>query len=250
MNTLIGYSGLLGVTLREKIKFDFLFNSKNISTFGDVVPDGTNLFLSCLPATKWQVNMEPKKDFENLLKILDILSHKSYSTVTLFSTIDVYNNSPMGADERHFPNIRGLNYGDNRYYFELLIREYLKTENLLILRLPAIFNKHIKKNIIFDLLNNNNVEKIQYNSSFQWYNLDNLFGDVMKYSSLGNDKIVNLFPEPLETSEILNFFPEYKTFDYSNQTRYNYKTVFGGYIYDKDRSLKEIEKFIIETRSK
>ena len=34
----------------------FEFNSKNIHEFNSVAKDGDEIFLSCLPATKWIVN--------------------------------------------------------------------------------------------------------------------------------------------------------------------------------------------------
>jgi hypothetical protein len=40
--------------------------------------------------------------------------------------------------------------------------------------LPALFGKHIKKNIIYDLLNENEIHNINYNSLYQWYNLSGI----------------------------------------------------------------------------
>jgi len=56
MKILVGNTGLVGQTLKEYQKFDIEFNSKNINDFEKLVPDNCEIWLSCLPATKWMVN--------------------------------------------------------------------------------------------------------------------------------------------------------------------------------------------------
>ena len=104
MNILIGHTGLIGETLKEKINFDFVYNSKNISNFDKQVSNGNNLWLSCLPATKWLVNKNLQEDIQNINFLINILTKKNYNNVFLFSTIDVYNDSPSLVNENYFPN--------------------------------------------------------------------------------------------------------------------------------------------------
>jgi nucleoside-diphosphate-sugar epimerase len=173
MKIIVGNTGLVGTTLCESINFDLKFNSSNMNEFSSLVEDGSELYLSCLPATKWVVNKNVTGDFENLMNILNVIKKKKYSKVILISTIDVYNNTPLKSNEMTPPLVQSLNYGNNRYLFEVLCKDFLITEEIKVFRLPALFNKHIKKNILFDLINSNNIESINSNSSFQWYNLDN-----------------------------------------------------------------------------
>ena len=49
--------------------------------------------------------------------------------------------------------------------------------------LPGVFSKNIKKNIIYDLIHNNNVSEINSDSIFQWYNLENLTKDIDTFST-------------------------------------------------------------------
>lgn len=243
---LVGSSGLVGKTLCESIKFNQTFNTQNIYEFSSTVKNGSELYLSCLPAAKWLVNQDLPKDINNINNLIKILSTKRYSRVVLISTIDVYNQSPLGSTEDYMPNIGNLSYGNNRYLFEMFVRSFLKTDDLKIFRLPALFNKHIKKNILFDLLNNNNVQNINPNSSYQWYNLDNLVDDVQENCFLlHKETVFNLFPEPVETSEILSLF-NVKLQSSSSRVDYNYKTKYSssGYIKDKQTSLKEIQEFV------
>ena len=252
MKILIGSSGLIGQTILKKRKFDYCFNSKNINDFDNVVEDGCELFLSCLPATKWMVNKDLVGDMENINFIIKKISPYRYSKVTLISTIDVYNDSPHGVDEDYFPNVSKLSYGNNRYIFELLVREYVNTSYLKIFRLPALYNNKIKKNVLYDLLNNNNVDKINVNTAFQWYNLDDLSMHMDMYNERYESiNVFNLFTEPLPTYFIVDLFPQYKDIVKKEKTLlYNYKTKYNsnedGYILDYNQVLKNIKRFINE----
>jgi hypothetical protein len=132
-----------------------------------------------------------------------------------------------------------------------MVKEYLEFDDLKIFRLPALFNKHIKKNVLFDLINNNNVDQINLNSKFQWYNLDNLLNDITKYSiEFPNETIFNLFNEPVETIDIVYLFENAKNLVKHNNIKisYDYTTKYhnSGYFKTKDEVLIEIKKFVDE----
>lgn len=253
MKLLVGNTGLIGTTLKDSIKFDYEFNSKNL---GDLLkleidPNITDIYLCCLPATKWLVNKDPMSDMENIINILGVLSKKQYRNVILYSTIDVYIDAALHSNESSELSISTPSYGYNRLLFEKLVKNTLTYKNLLILRLPALFGKHIKKNILYDLLNNNDIEKINYNSSFQWYNLKNLTFDTERsLESCSQFQIINLFTEPIETKEILSLFgiDKSKVDISSKKIVYDYKTIYRdlGYINSASNILKEINSFIIE----
>lgn len=251
---LIGDTGLIGTGLKETISFDFSFNSKNINSFSNFNFDYHDLYLSCLPATKWIINQNLENDIKNIKQILNIISKYKYRNIILISTIDVYCESEKHANENDTPKIKTFNYGSNRYLFEVLVTQFIKYENIKIFRLPALFNKKIKKNILFDLMNNNQIDKININSKFQWYNLDNLAEDIEKYSFNHNEeKIFNLFTEPLETKYIIELFPKHtdKIKNFGKRIEYDFTTKYNKnkYIKTKEIVLSEIEKFINETRS-
>lgn len=249
MKILIGDSGLVGKSLMNKINFDFTFNSKNISEFNSVVTDNSDLYLSCLPATKWKVNKDIKNDMQNILNIIEIIKKHKYNKIILISTIDVYTDSPLLSNEDFLPIVKNLNYGSNRYLFELLVKQ-LECNNIQIYRLPALFSIDIKKNILYDLLNNHNVSDINYNSTFQWYNLNNLALDINKIDNKG---VYNLFTEPIKTKLILDLF-NLKESDVNNNSQeiiYNFKTKYtnSGYIQKKEDVLEDIKNFIYEFRN-
>lgn len=262
MKLLIGNTGLIGTTLKDSIKFDLEYNSKNIHELPHpYISEDNTLYLSCLPATKWLINQKPNEDFDNIINIIKVLEQRQYKNIVLYSTIDVYNSAPKESDEDYNPIIKSFNYGNNRYLFELLVKERLKYDNLLILRLPALFGQHIKKNIVYDLINKNQVDKINYNSKFQWYDLNNLNSDTNKYlqqviDSSEKTLTINIFPEPVETSEILKIFNINKSeVDTSAPpSEYNFKTKFtkSGYTHTKEETLESLKNFTysIYNRSK
>ena len=252
MKIIIGNTGLVGSTLLKSETYDYTFNSKNLNNFKNVAKDGDELLLTCLPATKWLVNKNLTDDMNNIQNIIKTISDVNYSKITLISTIDVYNDSPLHVDETYSPNISKLSYGNNRYIFELLVREYVKTDSLKIFRLPALFNNLIKKNVLYDLINNNNVEQINKNGIYQWYNLDKLSSDIKIFEKIYPDEVLfNLFTEPIHTEDILNLFPQHKDKAQSGSSViYDYHTKFGKYIDNKHNILEEIKKLIHEFSSK
>jgi nucleoside-diphosphate-sugar epimerase len=251
MKILIGNTGFVGKNLKQQ-KFDFEFNSKNIEDIVDC-PDECDLYLSCLPATKWMVNQNIQKDYKNIQNIISIISKKKYGNIYLFSTIDVYGDSPLKVDEDYFPNFSGLTYGSNRLLFEYLVRELVDYKNFYTFRLPALFGKFLKKNVIYDLLTNNRVEHININSYYQWYNLENLIGDIDNLTlNNKNASIFNLFNEPIYTEELVkHIFPEFELKLKGDLIKYNYITKYSstGYLYSKNEVLDQLKKFVYEIRN-
>lgn len=243
MKILVGSTGLIGTTLREQNNFDLCFNTSNIDQFESLVPEGSDLYLACLPAAMWMVNSDLLGDFRNMINVIDTLKKKKYSNVMLYSTIEVYNQSPFESDERHYPSFNKAIYGSNRYNFELLVKDQLSYDSLRIARLPALFGKNIKKNILFDLLNDNQVEKINTNSSYQWYNLDNIWCDTIRVMR-GEHEIVNMFGEPIETEWLADLFG-LKHNDLGRKEQ-NFKTCTTetGYWESRESLMKSIGNFI------
>jgi len=250
---LIGDTGLIGQNLLHQTKFDAMFNSKNINQFVNLDSEVLDIYLSCLPATKWQINNNIIDDINNINSIINVLKTKRYNNVVLFSTIDVYTDSPLGVDENYNPIFKTLHYGSNRLLFEKMIQSVIDYNRLYVIRLPALFGNFLKKNIIFDLLNNNCVEKININTSYQWYDLNDLYYDVQNIVSSYSGGIFNLFPEPISTSSILKtFFPDETRCMSGKLVEYNWKTFHtsSGYTMKREHVTEKIAKFIYEMRNK
>ncbi len=84
MKHIIGHTGLVGKTLCETTNFDYKYNTKNINEFKKNVNDGDEIVLTCLPATKWLVNQNLKKDIENIYDIRDKLHSEHLTIETMY----------------------------------------------------------------------------------------------------------------------------------------------------------------------
>lgn len=202
---LIGHTGFVGSTLRRDETFTDLFNSANFrdmagQEFDEVVCAGVS-------AVKWLANREPDKDWEGIEALLGVLREVRATRFTLISTIDVYPDASQPLDEAHrIGETEGQPYGRHRLAVERFVEE--RFEDPLIARLPALFGRGLKKNIVFDLLAGNQTDRINPAAVFQWYPLARLSADLRRAraASLG---LVNLFPEPVATRAILDtLFPE------------------------------------------
>lgn len=146
---LVGYTGFVGSNIYEKGSIDAAYNSKNISEAFGTCPD--LLIYSGLRAEKYLANNAPQKDMELILQAEENISRISPKNIVLISTIDVFNN-PDGVNESSGIITEGLGaYGSNRYQLELWVRE--RYPDALIIRLPGLFGKNIKKNFIYDFIN-------------------------------------------------------------------------------------------------
>ena len=224
-NALFGYTGLVGSNILTKYKFDYFYNSKNIN---DAKYKHFNtIFICCIPAIKWFSNKFPEKDKEDIDYIKNIFKTINAKNIILISTIDIYDNINNKSNENTLINYNNNHtYGKNRYLFELFIKEYFINYN--IIRLPALFGQGLKKNIIYDLINNNNINAISTNTTFQWYNLEWLKEDI-DICINNNIKECNLFTEPIETTHILNLFNYNYNDNPQNVLKYDTNTKYSAF---------------------
>ena len=148
MNALVGYTGFVGSNLYEAGRFDAVYNSKNIEDAYGTNPDF--LIYAGLRAEKYLANNAPQKDMELILQAEENIRRIHPRQLVLISTIDVFK-EPRGVDETSDIDVEALHaYGYNRYQLELWVRE--NYPDALIVRLPGLFGKNIKKNFIYDYI--------------------------------------------------------------------------------------------------
>lgn len=149
MNALVGYTGFVGSNIYAAGEFDAAYNSKNIEEAYGTNPE--LLIYAGLKAEKYLANLFPEKDMELIVQAEDNIAKINPKRLVLISTIDVFK-IPRGVDETFEIEAKGLNaYGYNRYQLELWVRE--RYSDALIIRLPGLFGKNIKKNFIYDYIN-------------------------------------------------------------------------------------------------
>ena len=248
-NAIVGYTGFVGSNLLQFYKFNYFYNSSNFCDAKDKCFD--TLFFCGIPAVKWKANKYTQEDIDVIDNIKNILKTIKVNKIILISTIDVYENVDLGNDEDYDCDyVINHPYGRNRYLFEFFIKTSFIDYH--IIRLPALFGKGLKKNVIYDLINNNQIENIEKNTKFQWYNLNWLKNDI-DIILQNNIQICNLFTEPLETLEIIKLF-DYPLDTYKTQSTmiYNLKTKYSdtfnsnisGYIRDKNCVLNDIQDYL------
>lgn len=148
MNALVGYTGFVGSNLYASGTFDAAFNSKNIREAYGLHPD--LLVYAGLRAEKYLANSFPEKDLALILEAEENIRRIAPEKLVLISTVDVYGD-PVAVDEDSVIETEGLHpYGANRYALEMWVRK--NYPDALIIRLPGLFGKNIRKNFIYDYI--------------------------------------------------------------------------------------------------
>ncbi|MBW6454196.1 MAG: hypothetical protein K0A92_10535, partial [Methyloprofundus sp.] len=194
---LIGHSGFVGTTLIKQLVFTDLYRSGTIGTI-----DGRDFdFVVCTaaPAQKWIANRDPVADRQNIESLIAHLKTVTCNTFILISTVDVFK-SPIGVDEDTPVDEEGLHaYGLHRRLLEKFVETHFP--NHLIVRLPGLVGPGLRKNVIYDFLNDNNLHAIDSRGVFQFYPMVNLWWDIQKALQAGL-KLVHLTAEPISVADV------------------------------------------------
>lgn len=221
-NALIGHTGFVGQTLKKQFSFTEYYNSSNIEdiqqkSFKYVVCAGA-------PGAKWLANKYPEDDSSSIDTLINSISKVDCEIFILLSTVDVFE-SPVSVSENDIPIKENLStYGSNRLRLENFVKD--KFKHHLIVRLPGLVGPSLKKNIIFDFLNNNNLEQIDSRSLFQFYPMVNLWPDI-KRAIDNNLSLVHLTSEPISVKELASscFGIEFSNEVNDNYPNYNFLTI-------------------------
>ena len=196
-NALIGFSGFVGSSLLKQTEFEHLYRSINIAdiennTFDTVVCAGAS-------AQKWLANKDPKSDRQKIDGLIAHLKTIKCKTFILISTVDVFKN-PIGVDESTVVEEADLHpYGLHRRQLEQFVEQYFPHH--LIVRLPGLVGPGLRKNVIFDFLNNNNLHAIESRGVFQFYPMINLWYDI-KIALKAGLSLVHLTAEPISVADV------------------------------------------------
>ena len=196
-NALIGFTGFVGTTLLKQNMFEHCYRSTNIDEI-----DGKEfdvVVCAAAPAQKWIANREPVADLQKIEGLIAHLKTIRCKTFVLISTVDVFK-IPVGVDEDTVVDEAGLHaYGLHRRLLEKFVEEHFA--NHLIVRLPGLVGPGLRKNVIFDFLNNNNLHAIESRGVFQFYPMTNLWYDIQITLNAGL-KLIHLTAEPVSIAEV------------------------------------------------
>lgn len=144
---LVGATGFVGGNLAASHPFARTCHSTDVAA-----QYGSNPSLCVyagVPAAMFLANADPEADLAVMRAARENLRRIAPKQVVLISSIAVYADS-RGKDEDSPMDETSLPaYGRNRLQLERWVREGF--ENALIVRLPALYGKGLKKNFLFDL---------------------------------------------------------------------------------------------------
>lgn len=196
-NALIGFSGFVGSTLLKQAHFSALYRSTNIHEIENREVDV--VVCAGAPAQKWIANREPVDDRKKIDSLIDPLRTIKCKTFILISTVDVFK-YPIGVDESTQIEEAGLHpYGLHRRLLEKFVEQHFPRH--LIVRLPGLVGPGLRKNVIFDFLNNNNLHAIESRGVFQFYPMVNLWYDIQTALE-ARLSLVHLTAEPISVADV------------------------------------------------
>lgn len=244
---LIGHTGFVGSNLCRQAPFAAFYNSSNIEAIRGQRYD--LIVCAGAPAVKWKANQEPAQDWHNLERLMACLQEAEAQEVVLISTVDVYP-SPVAVDEdtpidRH----AGSAYGRHRLRLEDFVRQRFDTTTI---RLPGLFGPGLKKNVIYDFLHGNMIDRICPDSAFQFYSLAHLWKDIEAVRG-HRLPLVNFATEPITVRTVAHeaFGFGFENPGVTNAARYDmrtkYSTLLGGsgdYLQDRKRVLTDLHAFV------
>tara|TARA_B100000787_G_scaffold138837_1_gene107730 strand:+ start:1244 stop:2227 length:984 start_codon:yes stop_codon:yes gene_type:complete len=234
---LIGYSGTIGKHLCGKAKFKHKYNSKNIEK---IINKKFKMIICCAaPGAMTIANRKPNEDLKNikkLIKYLKLVKTEKFiliSTIQVFSILDKKNNDEDSNDLNN-----KLAYGKNRRILEKFCQKQFK--NHLVIRLPSLFGKHIKKNFIFDIINPMptflNIKKIQLISKILPTEIRNFFTTIYRKKDDNYYIDRNLFNKSTQKNILIKYFEKYN-FVSSSLTNPNSKYQY----YNLENLIKDIK---------
>lgn len=144
---LVGSTGFVGGNLLASGRFDVACHSSDIQDrFGK--KNGLVVYAG-VPAAMFLANRDPDADLAVMRTARENLRRLAPEKLVLISTIAVYADS-RNKTELDAPSQEGLApYGKNRLQLENWVRE--DWPDALIVRLPALYGKGLKKNFLYDL---------------------------------------------------------------------------------------------------
>lgn len=145
---IVGSTGFVGSNLTVSYKFDYCFNSKNIKDAYGLRPD--LLVYAGLRAEMFLANQDPLADLEAVRTAAENIRRIAPYRVVLISTVAVYGSTNGRTEDTVMELDRLPAYGLDRYFLECYVRDNFKDS--LIVRLPALFGRNLKKNFLYDFI--------------------------------------------------------------------------------------------------
>lgn len=203
MKVLIGSTGFVGSTLSDQMTFDAAVHRPTLETVRGAAAE--LVVCAGMPAAKWRINQDPAADRANMQHLMAVLGSMTAERFLLVSTIDVYAD-PNGADESVPADLEHPQaYGRHRAVFEAFVREQFP--DAVILRLPGLYGRRLRKNLIFDLLQGAHDQYMKVNraSTFQFFDVARTW-QVAQTAFDAGLPVVNIATEPVAAGDVARLF--------------------------------------------
>lgn len=244
---LIGASGFVGGNLLARRDFTHAYTSTTIAGMRGQVFD--SVVCAAPQAKKWWANQNPEADWLQLQRLMEVLTQVRSRHFVLISTVDVYAcKAGIYDDDQRFETSEP--YGCHRRLLETFVQQTF--DHTQIVRLPALFGPGLKKNVVFDLMHQNQLEKINPHSRFQWYDLTRLADDIERMDAAGI-RCMTFATEPIDCASLVaEFFPDHVIGGQCGPAaaydiRSRYAGVLGGndgYLLSRDSVMSDLASFI------
>ena len=218
---LVGWSGFVGGALQPRVRPVARFRSADVHELAGA--DVDEIVCAGAPAEKWKANAEPEQDWANMRRLIDALDASRATSCVLVSTVDVYADSRGADEDTPADTAQEQAYGRHRAQLEEFVTR--RFEDTLIVRLPGMFGPGLKKNLVFDLIHQPEARFAHEASSFQFYDVRDLWGHVLLARDAGLS-VVNLATEPVTSAQVAeeSFGVDYRCDD-RQQVAYDLQTV-------------------------
>lgn len=198
---LVGSTGFVGGNLMASHHFDAAYHSTNIEQGFDQ-PNGLVVYAG-VPAAMFLANADPDADLAVMKKARQNLQKLRPQQVVLISSIAVYQDS-RGKTEASPMEMKGLSaYGANRLLLEQWVRQDFP--NALIVRLPALYGRGLKKNFLYDLrtltptmLSTEKYEQLAKHNAFVKYGYSDAGNGFWKLNAQADEQKLRAFFEQNE----------------------------------------------------
>ena len=243
---LIGYTGFIGSNLLNFQKKIIKYNSKNIKKiknkkFDIVICAGTSSKI-------WLSKKKPLEDKKKIIKLINNLHTIKTKKFVLISTSEVYGSKKTCLETTKNLKSKNTDYGLNRLMLENFVEK--KFKNNFILRLPIVYGKKFIKNCIYDLINKNEIHKLNGSDIIQIYNVSNLKKDI-NFVIKNKIKKLNLSSKPIKLSILAKKLFKIKLINRKKFRKINIKSIYGknnGYFFSQKKTMQDLTNFLKKTK--
>jgi nucleoside-diphosphate-sugar epimerase len=194
---LVGWTGFVGGALDARVRPVARFRSTDI----DRLPaaDVDEVVCAGAPAEKWRANADPEADWAGISRLMAALDGSRARSCVLVSTVDVYADSRGSDETRPADTAQEQAYGRHRALLEEFVTR--RFDDVLVVRLPGMFGPGLKKNLVFDLIHQPDARFAHAASTFQFYDVRDLWGHVLLARDAGLS-VVNLATAPVSSAQV------------------------------------------------